>query len=235
MGNFRNHPIPILVFSLLIFAICLLLHPSMQGLIIAAGMALSYLILIALALGNCLEMGLLVVVMSTTLSLVITVIDKNYLNEGKKIPSVFSNDPSQVLIVPKGTEVEVAELPRPNSGTFTFEQAEARKHEILANFPSKPLTTWENVLHLDFAIHVAADDSFIIYTPPGSALSEPLPTGKVSIGDIMRLRQSIVRYGRANVILITSDRPLRESESFPKLLESLFIPDIVIYYLATKQ
>jgi hypothetical protein len=56
----------------------------------------------------------------------------------------------------------IVELPRPNSGTFTFAEAEARKLEILSNVPTSKLENWKNP-YMGFCIHIGKDDSLIVY------------------------------------------------------------------------
>src|SRR5580765_4059560 len=56
----------------------------------------------------------------------------------------------------------VVELPRPNSGTFSFAQAEARKSEILSNAPTTKLENWKNP-YMGFCVHVGKDDSLTVY------------------------------------------------------------------------
>ena len=130
-------------------------------------------------------------------------------------------------------EAIIAELPRPNSGTFTFAQAEARQREILANVASQPLDGWQNPLS-GLAVHVAADDTFFVYASHGLLPGVELPAGRVSIADLQRLLRGTLQYGNPHGVLITSARPLAASRTFPKLLESLFVPGIQIYYLARK-
>ena len=129
----------------------------------------------------------------------------------------------------------VLELPRPNSGTFTFEQAGAKKHLILSNTPSKPLTDWKNPF-MGFAVHVNADDTFTVYSfDPLLYSSEGVITNKTfTVEDIQELDRNTIRFGNPHGILITSDRSLSESKTFPALLDALFVPSIQLFYLSTK-
>ena len=129
----------------------------------------------------------------------------------------------------------VLELPRPNSGTFTFEQAGAKKHSILSNTPSKPLTDWKNP-YMGFAIHITAEDTFTVYSvfrfPPFSDGIDPKRT--FTAEGIQEIERSIIQLGNPHGVLITSDRSLSESKTFPALLDALFVPSIQLFYLSTK-
>lgn len=56
----------------------------------------------------------------------------------------------------------VVELPRPNSGTFTFEEAQRRRSEILEMAPSGMLYEWENPF-VGFSIHIDAQGVLTVY------------------------------------------------------------------------
>ena len=129
----------------------------------------------------------------------------------------------------------VLELPRPNSGTFTFEQAGAKKHSILSNTPSKPLTDWKNPF-MGFAVHVSANDTFTVYSlNPPRDFSEGINTNKTfTVEGIQELAVTTLQFGNPHGVLITSDRSLSESKTFPALLDALFVPNIQLFYLSTK-
>jgi hypothetical protein len=121
-------------------------------------------------------------------------------------------------------------LPRPNSGTFTSEQAEAKKHLILSNSPSGPLKDWKNP-DMGLAIHVGAEDRLTVYavTPPfGDAIER---RARVTVDDIHRLERSILQFGNPHGVLITSERPLQSSAVIHDLLKVLFIPSVQILYV----
>jgi hypothetical protein len=131
--------------------------------------------------------------------------------------------------------LEMVNLPRPNSGTFSYEQAEVRKHEILSNQPSKAMTDWVNPF-MGFAIHVAADDSLTVYSPtPNMPDIMKYPTGKVTVDEIMDLERRTLQFGNPHGILVTSDRKLSQSKTFVALFKSLFVPGIQIFYLKKPQ
>lgn len=55
----------------------------------------------------------------------------------------------------------VVEAPKPNSGAFTFAQAEAKKSEIYSLAPSGMKTDWKNP-YMGFCVHITRDDEVLI-------------------------------------------------------------------------
>ena len=124
----------------------------------------------------------------------------------------------------------VVELPRPNSGTFSFEQAEARKTEILSNAPTPKLENWKNP-YMGFCIHVGKDDSLTVYGHFLNALPEfRKPGGRQSVTDIKRLSVELPLGGNPAGILITSDLPLKDSKAIHEVLKVLFVPSVQLFY-----
>jgi hypothetical protein len=124
----------------------------------------------------------------------------------------------------------IVRLPRPNSGTFSFEQAEARKSEILTNVPTPKLEDWSNP-YWGFCIHVEKDDSLTVY---GHSMKEIPRYGKSRTGqtaaDIKSLANELPLGGNPGGVLITSDVPLKDSKSIQKVLKVLFVPSIQLFY-----
>jgi len=133
--------------------------------------------------------------------------------------------------LPKGTQV--IELPRPNSGTFTFEQAAARKDEILSNVPSKRLDDYKRP-YMGFSVHVESDDTFTVYAPFPEIDAASFPRVKQTVAQIMELDAHTLMYGNPHGILITSERSLKESKTIQALLKAIHVPSIQIFYLSTK-
>ena len=129
----------------------------------------------------------------------------------------------------------VAELPRPNSGTFTFEQAEKREGEILSNRPTMMIRSWKNP-YSGFSIHIHQDDSITVYGYSGLGVLAVGGTEKelnrLSVADVTRMADAIPLSGNPAGILITSDTPLRQSKNIHKILEEIFVPSIQIFYVA---
>ena len=126
----------------------------------------------------------------------------------------------------------IVELPRPNSGTFTTEEAEVHKSETLSNKPTGKLVSWKNP-YSGLSIHIHQDDSITVYGSTGLGVLV-LETGKEltkqSARDVGQLARSIPLYGNPAGVLITSDRPLKESKVIGDVLAALFVPSIQLFY-----
>ena len=127
--------------------------------------------------------------------------------------------------------LRVVELPRPNSGEISFEQTEARKSEILSNAPTPPLELWKNPCN-SFCIHIHKDDSITAYSRWDEDLLDEhkKPAPKVSVAEIGKMVDWVPRSEAPVGVLITSDRPLRESKVIQKLLKVLFVPGVQLFY-----
>lgn len=69
MKEIREHPICVVVVGAIMFGLCLaLIHPAKVAFIVAGTMLLFYLILLAIPLGNCLEMGVFAIVMTVVVT-----------------------------------------------------------------------------------------------------------------------------------------------------------------------
>src|SRR5437588_9656452 len=85
----------------------------------------------------------------------------------------------------------IVELPRPNSGTFSFKQAEARKSEILSNTPTPKLENWKNP-YMGFCVHVGKDDSLTVYGHWMKEIPEyRKPRAAQSAADIKKLKDEL--------------------------------------------
>ena len=89
---------------------------------------------------------------------------------------------------------------------------------------------------MGFAVHVNADDTFTVYSfNPPRDVSEGINTNKAfTVESIRELERTTIQFGNPHGVLITSDRSLSESKTFPALLDALFVPSIQIFYLSTK-
>lgn len=125
---------------------------------------------------------------------------------------------------------QVIELPRPNSGTFTFAQAEARKSEILSNLPTSKLENWKNP-YMGFCVHICQDDSITVYGHGLKALPEHKePRAKQSVADITKMAGELPLEGNPAGILVTSDLPLKDSKVMRDVMKALFVPSIQLFY-----
>jgi hypothetical protein len=130
----------------------------------------------------------------------------------------------------KKPAVNIVELPRPNSGTFSFKQAEARKSEILSNAPTPPLKEWKNP-YLGFCIHINKDESITVYNRRLKGLNENKKSvEKTSVAEIKKMVKEMPLQGNPAGILITSDVPLKNSKVIREVLDALFVPSVQLFY-----
>ena len=128
---------------------------------------------------------------------------------------------------PKGgekKELSVVELPRPNSGTFTFEQAEARKAEIYSLCTSGMMPEWKNS-YWGFSVHINKADEIIVYN---SFMGE----GKMSVEELAVLLKKYgdLLEGNPLGVLITSEEKPDQSKVFSVVLELVFKPYVQVFY-----
>src|SRR5437868_9756259 len=124
----------------------------------------------------------------------------------------------------------IVELPRPNSGTFSFKQAESRKSEILSNTPTPKLENWRNP-YMGFCVHVGKDDSLTVYSRWMKGIPEHnKPLAAQSAAHIKKLADELPLEGNPAGILITSDLPLKDSRAIHEVLKLLFIPSVQLFY-----
>jgi hypothetical protein len=130
----------------------------------------------------------------------------------------------------RASAFKIVALPRPNSGTFSFQQAEARKSEILSNAPTAKLENWENP-DFGFCIHIGKDDSLTVYNHCMKRAPEyTKPRTGQSAADIERLLDELGTEGGPAVVLITSDVPLKDSKAIYEVLKVLFVPSVQLFY-----
>jgi hypothetical protein len=129
----------------------------------------------------------------------------------------------------------IVELPRPNSGTFSFKQAERRKSDILSNVPTEKLSDWKNP-YMGFCVHVERDDSVTVYNHLFKEFNEySKPRTGQTDQDIKKLVDELPLLGNPAGILITSERPLKDSKAIHKLLKVLFVPSVQLFYVRSNE
>jgi hypothetical protein len=119
---------------------------------------------------------------------------------------------------------EVVELPRPNSGTYSFEEAREHQSEIYEMTPTDMMTGWENP-YLGFCVHITGSDQIKIYR---SFLGE----GDMTFEELKDLLNDYTDFLEGNPlgILITISGNPRESKILPEVVELLFKPCVQIFY-----
>jgi hypothetical protein len=129
----------------------------------------------------------------------------------------------------------VVELPRPNSGTFSFAQAEARKSEILSNAPTSTLENWKNP-YMGFCIHIGKDDSLTVYGHWLKGFPEySKPRMNQSVIEFKKLADELPLAGNPAGVLITSDQPLKDSKVIHEILKVLFVPSVQLFYARSSE
>jgi hypothetical protein len=119
----------------------------------------------------------------------------------------------------------VVELPRPNSGTFTFAQAEARKSDIYSLVQTGMKTDWKNP-YMGFSVHITSSDEVVVYS------STYFRAGEMNIREFQDL---LITYagtleGNPLGVLVTCERDPRSSVTLPRVLDLLFKPYVQVFY-----
>ena len=128
----------------------------------------------------------------------------------------------------------IVELPRPNSGSHSFQQAEGRKSEILSNAPTRKLENWKNP-YMGFCIHIGTDDKLTVYGHWLKRLPEYGELRGQSVADIKRLTDALPLEGNPAGVLITSELPLKDSKVIHELLKILFVPSVQLFYARSSE
>lgn len=146
--------------------------------------------------------------------------------------------------------VEVVELPRPNSGKFTFEEAEKRKGEIFEMQLSPKHFEWKNPT-TGGAIHITNNDEIEVYQftmglmymgkdvdANGDTVViadlAPKDTSIIVTKEELKYHVGGIGMGNPASVLITSEYNLKQSKSLPMILDEVFEPASQIYYLKKK-
>ena len=119
----------------------------------------------------------------------------------------------------------VVELPRPNSGTFTFAQAEARKSEIFSLAQTGMQTDWRNP-YMGFSVHITREDEVVVY----HGTFDFLRSGKMSIAELEGVLTNHPAFGNPLGVLVTCERAPRSSSTFLRVVDLLFKPYVQIFY-----
>lgn len=117
------------------------------------------------------------------------------------------------------------ELPRPNSGHFTFAEAEARKSEIFSLMPSGVTAGWKNP-YMGFAVHITGADEVIVH---GSTF-DFTQGGRMTVPELKKFLAGYPRFGNPTGVLVTCERDPRLSPVFSQVIDVLFHPGVQIFY-----
>lgn len=123
-------------------------------------------------------------------------------------------------------DLAIVELPRPNSGAFTFEEAEARRHELHGLVRTPRVEGWRNP-YGGFAVHITADDELVVYDSCDAGVATLREVGGflATCGD--------PRDGNPRGVLITCEADPRRSSVLPKVSELLFRSSVQVFYVRT--
>ena len=130
-------------------------------------------------------------------------------------------------------ELEIVELPRPNSGTFSTIAATQLRPEFLSQAvgisPEHALIkNWKNP-YFGFHVHVAKNGTLVVTDQFGIT-----STGRKSFDDARELMFSMLE-GNPGGVLITSDTDEWDDQNELALVDSLFEPAIQIFIVRQKQ
>ena len=130
------------------------------------------------------------------------------------------------------TELEIAELPRPNSGTFTTSDANKLRPEYLSQTvgirPDHELIqNWKNP-YFGFRVHLGKNGTISVTDQFGTT-----STGQKSLDDARELMYSML-MGNPGGVLITSDTDGLEKQNELDLVDSLFEPAVQIFIVREK-
>ena len=162
-------------------------------------------------------------------------------NDAQKISQLQPVD--TVITFIDTSMLKVVGLPRPNSMTFSFEEAEKRKNEIYDMALTVKHFDWINpttggavhinnkdsveVYHFTFGIY-GRNDTATFYSPSTKHTSV-----SVKAEEVWNYVMGI-GLGNATSILITSEYDLKKSASIKTIMDTLFKPGVQIYYLKRK-
>ncbi len=172
------------------------------------------------------------------------------------LTSCWSNDikeenaKTEVLYEIDTNHIEVVQLARPNSGTYTFSEAEELKHNIYQMQLTSKFFEWTNPT-TGGALHITTNDEIELYQSTTAFLDDDIIFYE-NISPIMSTRpkkldtayiidqSEILKFttgigdGNVGSVLITSEINPHKSRSMEIILQELFEPATQIYYLKIK-
>ncbi len=144
------------------------------------------------------------------------------------------------------SRLKLADLPSPNSGTFTYEQAGKRKNEIYNLQLTPKYFGWKNPTS-GGAVHINKRDEIEVYQFTIGIL-ESVTDSTVNYIDapkdtfvVITNPKSLLYYvggigeGNPASVLITSEIRLDKSEAIKKIMQELWVPGVQIYYLTKRK
>lgn len=161
-----------------------------------------------------------------------------------------TDDSIEVLSNIDTNKVVAIQLPRLNSGTFSFEEAEKKKYEIYDMQLSVKYFDWNNPA-TGGALHINQNDEIEVYQFTmglmylGKGIDEkgdsvvfldkaPRDTSFVIKKGNIKYHVGGIGLGNPASVLITSEYDLKESKSLELILDEVFESATQIYYLKKK-
>jgi len=144
------------------------------------------------------------------------------------------------------SKLKIVGLPRPNSGTYTYEQAGKRKDEIYSLRITNKFFAWKNPTS-GGAVHINKRDEIEVYQFTFGIL-ESVTDSTVNFIDAPKDTVIVIKnpkelhyyvggigLGNPASVLITSEISLYKSEAIKKILEQLWEPGTQLYYLTERK
>jgi len=168
--------------------------------------------------------------------------------KGQNIVQKYSDNRTEDTLKRKFdfSRLNLVELPRPNSGNFTYEQAGKRKNEIYNIQVTPKYFDWINPT-TGGAVHINKKDEIEVYqftlgkyqhrNDTGVFYSEAARDTFIILKDTKELLYNVggIGFGNPASVLITSEIPLDKSEAIKRVMEELWVPSVQIYYLTKKR
>jgi hypothetical protein len=143
------------------------------------------------------------------------------------------------------SKLKIVELPRPNSGTYSYEEAGKRKNEIYNLQPTQKYFAWENptsggavhinkkdeieVYQFTLGIYQYSNDTGAFYMPASKDTFIVVKNSKDLFHHV-----SGIGFGNYTSVLITSEISLNNSQAIKKVLEELWTPGVQIYFITKR-
>ena len=127
---------------------------------------------------------------------------------------------------------QLVELPRPNSGTYSFEEADLHRHEIFSNKPTLQIYDWLKPEYgAGFSIHINSNDKIEVSNFDNTLFTGDLDFSHVSISDLKRVIEATNLYNSPATISVTSETKLIDSKIFSEVIDLIYKPSIQILYV----
>ncbi|NOQ73510.1 MAG: hypothetical protein GQ574_16005 [Crocinitomix sp.] len=130
--------------------------------------------------------------------------------------------------------MEVIKLPRPNSGTYSYAEAEKKRIDIYNLRPTDKYIDWINPT-TGGSVHINERDELEVYKTTFPLFQDTTPIN-IFVPDSINLRKHVGGIGLGNPasVLITSEINPIGSTGMDKIFKDLYHPGTQLYYLKSK-